>query len=176
MSGGWTTVSSYTEKVEDENPQVWYDAAFAASTWEEALYYYEKGEYYYKLDMGYEYPDRESFLKTQLYIQFHGGKIFVCIGLMFFILCIFSTFINQSQIGSQIKQSLTDVLSNLAHYSGMQVDEFIFKGIFLSLLLSFTFFQLWKATEELKFKERIKFIMFTVGFLVISALVLSIFL
>lgn len=77
MSGNdiWTTVSSVTETVEDTNPAVWYEAAKNATTYESAIYYYEKAERYYKNDRsGYL---KEWFLKEQLYYKFHKKKVHI---------------------------------------------------------------------------------------------------
>ena len=72
MGGNWTTVSSYTEKVEDPNPAVWYEAAKNADTYEEAMQLYDKAEKYYATDsMGYS---PEWFFKERLYFKFHKSR------------------------------------------------------------------------------------------------------
>lgn len=81
MDGKWTTVTSYTETVEDSNPAVWYEAAKNATTYESAMRYYEKAESYYKNDQsGYV---KDWFVKEKLYFKFHKRKVYfiVCVAL-----------------------------------------------------------------------------------------------
>ena len=129
MSSNWTTVSSHIEKVEDSNPAVWYNAAFSASTWEEALRFYEKAEYYYRNDDDYEHLGCKRYSKAQLFIRYHRKKLLVCLCLLLCIAFKYSTF---------IKQSLTVVLSYLAHLCGENTEKVALVLLFNGLLLFFT--------------------------------------